>query len=361
MLAWKLGTAAAAAALLAVTAARADDAPRAIVVGTGHAESTPGEAHTVLPKRSEFWLGVYVSRPSPALQAQLKLPKHQGLLVEELRPESPAAKAGVRQYDILLAGNDKPLSGLHDLVLLIDQVKDGKLTLDLLRAGQHETVTVTPTKRPAHEPGEIGGPWLSNPEDAGFGRGFPWADPHLAEGRPWEFHIVRPGQILPPGGPMTGLAGGGSTTMEIIVHATSSLSDGSKVEITRHGAEPAKVVVTHDKEKWEGAAGDLSKIPEKIRPEVEKLLHPAFDHLRVSATSGGPASGDMMTYFGGAGLPPNGPFKVLPDVEKRLAELQKQVDELRKKLEALQSKTQNRDPLDPREIYDPVPLPARPK
>ena len=55
------------------------------------------------------------------------------------------------------------------------------------------------------------------------------------------------------------------------------MADGSKVEITRHGGEPAKVVVTHDKDKWEGTSSDLSKIPEKIRPEVEKLLHPAFD------------------------------------------------------------------------------------
>ena len=105
-------------------------------------------------------------------------------------------------------------------------------------------------------------------------------DPNVLEGGPLEFHFIRPGQILPPGGPMTGLPGGGPTAMEIIVHAKTKLADGSKVEITRHGAEPAKVVVTHDKDKWEGTSSDLSKIPEKIRPEVEKLLHPAFDHPR---------------------------------------------------------------------------------
>ena len=113
--------------------------------------------------------------------------------------------------------------------------------------------------------------------------------PNLMEGRPLEFRIIRPGQILPPGGPMTSLPGGGHATMEIIVHAKTKLADGSKVEITRHGAEPAKVVVTHDKDKWEGTSGDLSKIPEKIRPEVEKLLHPAFDHMRVSSASDGRA------------------------------------------------------------------------
>jgi hypothetical protein len=156
--------------------------------------------------------------------------------------------------------------------------------------------------------------------------------------------------------------------MEIIVHAKATLPDGSKVEIYRHGAEPAKVTVTRDKEKWEGTANDLSKIPEKIRPEVEKLLHPAFDNLQVLATTGGPGggvAGPMMapgagpkiivagpgapgggnvTYFGGGLAPPGlpGHFAVSPDVERRLGEMQKQIDELRRSVDALQSKAKKK-------------------
>ena len=365
MLKWKPLTAIAAAALLAATVARADDATMAIVVDAAMAAPAPGKAgdvptghaeyrleplagrvtildqsHIVSKDRGEYWLGVFVSRASAALQAQLKLPKDQGLLVEALQPASPAAMAGIQQYDIVLKGNDKPLSDLDDLIKLINQVKEGKLTLDLLRAGKHETVIVTPAKRPANEPGEMGGMWLPKSEAAERGL-YQNLDPNFMGGQPMEFHIVHPGQILPPGGPLTVIPGGEPTTMEIVVRATSKLVDGSKVEITRHGAEPAKVVVTHDKEKWEGTSGDLSKIPEKLRPEVEKLLHPAFDHLRVMATSGEPAGGNMV-YFRGATVPPGlpGQFKVQPDVEKRLSELQKQVDELRRTVEALQSKAQ---------------------
>jgi hypothetical protein len=387
--------------LLAATAARADDAPVRIVVGTAQGEAGPGVTLSgdgtgtlTLPgtisevqpsavdsvgrvalindlgavaKQSKYWLGLQASPPSPALQAQLKLPKDQGLLVEALQPESPAAKAGLQQYDILLKGNGKPVANLGDLVNLLDQVKDGKLTFDLLRAGKHETVTVTPTKRPAHEPSVIGGMWIPNPQGpatAGFGR----IGANVAEGGPLEFRVVRQGQILPPGAPMMGLPGGGSATMEIIVHAKATLPDGSKVEIYRHGAEPAKVTVTRDKEKWEGTANDLSKIPEKIRPEVEKLLHPAFDNLQVLATTGGPGggvAGPMMapgagpkiivagpgapgggnvTYFGGGLAPPGlpGHFAVSPDVERRLGEMQKQIDELRRSVDALQSKAKKK-------------------
>ncbi len=396
MLAWRLCTAAAASALLAATVARADDAP-VIVVGTAQGEAGPGVTLTgtltltgttsevepsavnrvggvalindlgAMAKRSKYWLGLQASPPLPALQAQLKLPKDQGLLVEALQPESPAAKAGLQQYDILLKGNGKPLTNLGDLVNLLDQVKDGKLTFDLLRAGKHETVTVTPTKRPAHEPSVMGGMWIPHPQGPAT-TDFGWIGANVAEGGPLEFRVVRQGQILPPGAPMMGLPGGGSATMEIIVHAKATLLDGSKVEIYRHGAEPAKVTVTRDKEKWEGTANNLSKIPEKIRPEVEKLLHPAFDNLRVLATTGGPGggvAGPMMapgagpkiivagpgmpgngnvTYFGGGVAPPGlpGHFAVSPDVERRLGEMQKQIDELRRSVDALQSKAKKK-------------------
>ncbi|MGA2259606.1 MAG: PDZ domain-containing protein [Thermoguttaceae bacterium] len=362
MFTWKRCMAATATALLAATAAQADDAPAAIAAGSAQAEPVSMESRAVpvlellrgqelpflkrvpgdilvndvdlLKTRSEYWLGVIATRPSPALQAQLKLPKDEGLVVEALQAESPAAKAGVKPYDILLKGNDKPLTGLHDLMQLINEVKDGKLKLDLLRAGKHETVTVTPAKRPAHELGEASGAWIPKGWRAVGGLS-QIIDPNVMPGEPLQLQIIRPGQILPPGSPVTNLPGGGLTTMEITVRAKANLADGSIVEITRHGAEPAQVVVTHDKEKWEGTSSDLSKIPKKIRPEVQELLHPAFDHFPAFGGSGG---GSVTVMGGGLG----GTLAVPPNVEKRLSEMQKQIDELRHSVDALQGKAEKK-------------------
>ncbi len=354
MLAWKLSSMVAAAAVLAAVVARADDPPLTITVGSAQTESAAGEAHEpaatltltgtldgtgiVMSMRSEYWLGVVASRPSPALQAQLKLPKDQGLVVEALQPGSPAAKGGIQQYDILLKANDKPLSGLHDLQQLINQVKGGKLTFDLLRAGKHETVTVTPTKRPAHEPGEMGALWI--PEGAAA-RSLN-VGPNLMPGRPLEFRIIRPGQILPPGGALPAIA---NATVDVTVHTKAKLADGSNVEITQRGAEPAKVVVTRDKDKWEGTSGDLSKIPEKIRPEVEKLLRPPFDRNRFFTRTGE----GTVTIVGSAeaapGLP--APLAVSPDIERRLGAMQKQLDELRHSVDALQGKAKEKSAAKP--------------
>jgi hypothetical protein len=160
------------------------------------------------------------------------------------------------------------------------------------------------------------------------------------EGGSVQFHIVGPGQILPPAGAIP--PGGAAKGSGALMQAKTKLADGTKIEISREGHEPAKVVVTRDKEKWEGTSNDLSKIPENIRPDVERLLHPAFDHDSFFAKQGATGTivaGGPVALFSGAIRPPGGSglSVVSPEVEKRLSDLQKQVDELRRAVDALQS------------------------
>ena len=137
---------------------------------------------------------------------------------------------------------------------------------------------------------------------------------------PSQFHIIGPGQIIPPGNPLT-QSGSGTVTIETMVHITTTLADGSQVEITREDGKPAKVVVTHEKERWEGTSDDLGKIPEKTRPEVERLLNSPMDHVRFFASPTG-----MAGAIGVGG----------PNVERRLNEMQRQIDELKQQVKALQ-------------------------
>jgi hypothetical protein len=320
-----LATTASAIMLLALSAQAqgADVRPEAAGVIDLAARNTPD----VLMERGEYWLGVMVSRATPAMQAQLKLPKDQGLLVESVQPESPAAKAGIRPFDLLLKANDTPLNDLHDLMKLINKVKEGKLTLELLRSGKHETVAATLAKRPADELDK----GLSPEARA-------WIDklgPKMSEGQPLRFHVFRPGQIVPPGGPVTAAAGLASANVEVTVHTKASLTDGSQIEITRKDDSPAKVVVTRDKQRWEGTSDDVSKIPEGVRAEVERLLHSPVDHIRLFTSPAAPAPGNVI-YFGGPAGPPSTITLGGPSLEKRLGEMQKQIDELRRQVKALQ-------------------------
>jgi beta-lactamase regulating signal transducer with metallopeptidase domain len=87
-------------------------------------------------------LGVQVTSPSPALVDQLDLPKGQGLVVEEVLPESAAAKAGIKPHDVLLEINGKavPDKG-EELAKLLEGIAAKKsVEAVVLRKGKKETV-----------------------------------------------------------------------------------------------------------------------------------------------------------------------------------------------------------------------------
>jgi hypothetical protein len=65
-------------------------------------------------------LGVRLGKPSDALVEQLDLPNDQGLVLEEVGPNSPAAKAGWRRFDILLELDGKAVP--RDLAAFRKQV-----------------------------------------------------------------------------------------------------------------------------------------------------------------------------------------------------------------------------------------------
>ena len=84
-------------------------------------------------------LGLRCRSVSPALRSQLQLPLGQGLLVQQLTPKSFAETQGVKQYDILLEAEGKPLRNELDLRELV--AKGGKVTV--LRQAKRQVLTFT--------------------------------------------------------------------------------------------------------------------------------------------------------------------------------------------------------------------------
>ncbi len=56
-----------------------------------------------------YWIGVACESLSPAMRAQLGLAEEQGVLVQDVVAESPAAQAGLRRYDVILAVAEEPI------------------------------------------------------------------------------------------------------------------------------------------------------------------------------------------------------------------------------------------------------------
>jgi membrane-associated protease RseP (regulator of RpoE activity) len=87
-------------------------------------------------------LGVQVRKPSATLEDQLDLPKGQGLVLEEVGPNSAAAKAGLKPHDILLELNGKAVpSKREEFAKLLRGVKaNAAVDVVVMRKGRKETI-----------------------------------------------------------------------------------------------------------------------------------------------------------------------------------------------------------------------------
>ena len=95
-------------------------------------------------KVSRGFLGIAIQDVSPQLAKAFGLPDTSGALVGEVTPDSAAAKADVRQGDVVLVLNGEKVKDASHLRLSVAQLQPGsKITLKILRDGKEKEVTAT--------------------------------------------------------------------------------------------------------------------------------------------------------------------------------------------------------------------------
>jgi serine protease Do len=100
------------------------------------------------------WLGVAVQSITPTIAKSLGLDPDQptGALVASVTPNSPAAKAGIKQGDVILSANGHPIKTMHDLPRLVAATPIGqKLELTIRRNGKEMTVAATIAEIKEHQ------------------------------------------------------------------------------------------------------------------------------------------------------------------------------------------------------------------
>jgi membrane-associated protease RseP (regulator of RpoE activity) len=96
-----------------------------------------------LPK---YWLDMKLSGVPKALDEQLQL-DGKGALVTQVGSDGPAAKAGVKVYDVVMAVGERPIEKLSDVVDEVNKSEGKEVSLKVLRVGKEMTLAITPAER----------------------------------------------------------------------------------------------------------------------------------------------------------------------------------------------------------------------
>jgi membrane-associated protease RseP (regulator of RpoE activity) len=229
-------------------------------------------------KPSSHWIGVVVRPCDEVIRKHLKL--EGGLVVDEVTPDSPAAKAGIEKHDILLTLNDASVADLKSLMDFLSENKEKVIVVKLLHDGAARTVEVAPAERPQDQ-------FKFFPE-GGFSFQLPeggvpkeielWMkefakDPERArawrfEGEPFRARFFHPGVLL------------GEEEKVELEAAQGKLPENLQITVKKQGDKPAKITVQRGDEKWEVTDEQLDKLPDDVRAHVETFLGPA-NHLGI--------------------------------------------------------------------------------
>lgn len=95
------------------------------------------------------FLGVMIQDLTPALAKKFELGEDRGVLIAEVSAGTPAAKAGLREGDVVTEYDGKAVRHQRQFRLLVAQTEPGsEVAVKVLRDGKPVTLTVTPQEVP---------------------------------------------------------------------------------------------------------------------------------------------------------------------------------------------------------------------
>ncbi len=89
------------------------------------------------------WLGVEIAEVTAEKAKDLKLSAVRGVIVDGVEPDSPAAKAGIKEKDVITQYDGQPVEGAVQFRRLIRETPPGRsITLEISRGGSLQNIAV---------------------------------------------------------------------------------------------------------------------------------------------------------------------------------------------------------------------------
>jgi serine protease Do len=95
------------------------------------------------------YMGVHIQDVTPELAKQFGLSQGGGVLISDVSPDKPAARAGIKKGDVILALNGETVDSANPLRLAISQTSPGStIKLTIWRDGKTQDINVTLAELP---------------------------------------------------------------------------------------------------------------------------------------------------------------------------------------------------------------------
>ena len=124
-------------------------------------DPTEGQGNVeILVGTEGSWLGVESSEVTQQMAKEFKLPAERGALVGKVLPDSPAAKAGLKENDVITEINGQRVEGTAQFRRMIHEIPAGRpVELTVWRDGRSQTMSATlGTSEARRGNGMLGGP-----------------------------------------------------------------------------------------------------------------------------------------------------------------------------------------------------------